>query len=236
MNDSTRVPARLDVSASQSLPSGGKTRQVLSRDESALALLRQDDVSLVVVSREPLRTKWGDHPTFAPAHGAHLSQTLTVGAGVDLACGSFGPIPVELVRSDIALLVRALTSVAKCRRANVVLDVVDDDACRKFHVDYVGVRAVVTYAGPGTEWVLEGGAIRRHLAMPFATVALANRSTVPDRRFVRRARTFDLVVMKGLASKGNEDRGVVHRSPPILRRRLRRLVLTVTAPPQPGAS
>lgn len=31
------------------------------------------------------------------------------------------------------------------------LEVVADDACRKFHVDYAAVRLICTFAGSGTE-------------------------------------------------------------------------------------
>lgn len=83
---------------------------------------------------------------------------------------------------------------------------VTDDACRKFHVDAVGLRLLCTCAGPGTEWLETDGRIRRMASM-------------------------EVAIFKGAAFSGAGPQ-VMHRSPPLSTGTLAgqsRLVLCVDA-------
>lgn len=208
-----------------------RKRQVIATTLDASTLLGDEGVNLVVVRRPELRARCGSFESFGDGHGAHLDLVLPANATCPrFECGAFGPVDAGVVRDDITSLVSALSRLSGGRRAKVTLGVVADDSCRRFHTDYVGFRAVVTYAGPGTEWVPDDAVVREHLGKPFASIAVANRNTVPDRRRVQRASPYDMVLMKGLAAKGNADGGLVHRSPPIQRKKRSRLVLVVTSP------
>jgi hypothetical protein len=115
--------------------------------------------------------------------------------------------------------------------------IVRTDKCRKFHADYVKLRLLVTYEGPGTLWVPEEGVSRAAMADRVPCPETDNARIVADpTRWVRQARVGDVVLLKGEAWPGNAGRGAVHRSPPLTSHSdgpeaARRVVLTLTAKP-----
>ncbi|MBS2012867.1 MAG: DUF1826 domain-containing protein [Deltaproteobacteria bacterium] len=115
---------------------------------------------------------------------------------------------------DVAEIVRTYFSIVRPTRAFVELAIVSDDACRRFHVDRVGYRFLVTYAGPGTEWL-----------PPSRPRSLRPEAASPSE--VARARTADVVAVKGDACPDDPGYGLVHRSPPIEQSGSRRLVLRI---------
>jgi len=90
---------------------------------------------------------------------------------------------------DVTKLALCFARVTGAVHARLRLEHVDDDACRKFHVDQVGYRLLCTYVGPGTEWLDEGG-ITRHMW------------------------PMEVAILKGSKVPGDGPR-VLHRSPPI---------------------
>lgn len=57
------------------------------------------------------------------------------------------------LRSDIALLAGEHAAITGDREVKIRLEVVESDACRKFHTDYVRVRTITTYLGQGTQGI-----------------------------------------------------------------------------------
>lgn len=109
------------------------------------------------------------------------------------------------------------------------LSLIGHDACRQFHFDYLRVRLIVTYSGPGTEWVPEEGVNRLALDHRWARAELAN-AHIAKPETVRQAHTGDVLLLKGAAWPENGARGAVHRSPPIREQGLRRLVFKLDTP------
>jgi Protein of unknown function (DUF1826) len=91
--------------------------------------------------------------------------------------------------ADFRRLAARFATLAASPDVRMRLEHVTDDACRKFHVDAVGLRLLCTYAGPGTEWIEPSGKIRRMT-------------------------TMDVAIFKGSAYAGAGPR-VLHRSPPL---------------------
>jgi hypothetical protein len=54
--------------------------------------------------------------------------------------------------ADIGLLLRRQAALTGDDRLRLRLEVIETDACRRFHADYVTLRLLCTYAGPGTQW------------------------------------------------------------------------------------
>jgi hypothetical protein len=63
--------------------------------------------------------------------------------------------------ADIGALAQLFAVVAGVRTVRLRLEHVDDDACRRFHVDAVRMRLLCTYAGPGTQWQDAHGRLHR---------------------------------------------------------------------------
>ncbi len=109
------------------------------------------------------------------------------------------------------------------------LEVVTTDKCRRFHADYKTLRAVCTYAGPGTEWVENTKVDRVALVdrCERTPMNVQNERIVPDRGAVQHASPGDVILLKGDGFGEHPAGGAVHRSPPIEAARLKRLVLTL---------
>jgi hypothetical protein len=95
------------------------------------------------------------------------------------------------------------------RSATLGLETLQDDGCRRFHVDRVRLRLLCTYLGPGTEWLIDDQVDRDALA--------AHR---PNEEILRQGvpqglEPFQVAILKGALYPGGAGCGQVHHSPPI---------------------
>jgi hypothetical protein len=197
-------------------------RKILERDVNVVAWQRPLPAALATaLGQSALTSVFG-------AHRPILGESLDVGPLLE-------GVQVEALRTglaqDLGMLVRAFADVVGTTRMQVGLDLVSDDKCRKFHSDYVGIRMLVSYAGPGTQWVEERHLRRAAMHHDSACVDAANRAIVPDDTKIRSAGLGDVLLLKGEAWPGNTGRGAVHRSPPIEGTGTTRLLFVATAPP-----
>ena len=82
------------------------------------------------------------------------------------------------------------------------LEVVDTDACRRFHTDYTTLRLLTTYRGQATQWIRVGS---------------------PDR--IEQMAAGEIGIFKG--RRLLDDPPILHRSPPIGDRGESRLLLVI---------
>src|SRR6056297_2933474 len=116
----------------------------------------------------------------------------------------------EMLCDDIAALAEIFGQVTGCDDLRLRLDVVQGDACRRFHVDNVPVRLLCTYRGRGTEYGLAGVA--------------------GDPDAVKRMAAGDAALFRGGTWPGAAPPRLVHRSPPIAGRGETRLLLVLDMP------
>jgi hypothetical protein len=129
--------------------------------------------------------------------------------------GDLPPRARSIVGEDVRVLAPLVARWTARKHVRVRLDPVRTDACRKLHHDYVAMRVLVTYFGPGTEWLEEEGADRSFLGRHDLDVATSNAHIVRDPARLHRAGTGDVLVLKGAAFPRTGDKGAIHRSPPI---------------------
>lgn len=135
----------------------------------------------------------------------------------------------DWVARDVERWGRRVAELTGVPRFHASFSQVIDDKCRKFHVDYVGLRLLVTYAGPGTEIAPDEIVNRTALDEPAHCYIEANEAILRDVSQVVHADVGDVVLLKGDRWPGNEGKAAVHRSPPVSERKLRRLVLTISS-------
>lgn len=141
-----------------------------------------------------------------------LAEDLTQAGYADTQCRS-------ALIEDITMLAGRFSSLLDIDDVHIRLEWVTGDACKKFHADFVTVRAICTYFGRGTEWTYG-------LAAPTAPSLLENIEQMP---------CGHVGVFKGrLRAPGLID--LLHRSPPIKGTGERRLLLVINAPVQTSAS
>ena len=107
----------------------------------------------------------------------------------------------ELWINDITKLAYAFSRITESKRVDLRLENIDNDACWRFHIDYVEVRLLTTYRGSTTEWVQP---------------AYAKQAINQQKEFsgpLERLDIDDVAIFKG---KGTAHaNGIVHRSPPL---------------------
>lgn len=115
--------------------------------------------------------------------------------------------------ADVDSLVSIFAEISGSDVLSVRLQRIDDDACWRFHRDYVPYRLLTTYRGPATEWVWP-----RH-----AQLALRDQRDFSGP--IERLSRHDVAIFEG--SRNDSERGLVHRSPPMSGGRDPRLLLCV---------
>ncbi|SFS69095.1 Protein of unknown function [Sulfitobacter marinus] len=105
---------------------------------------------------------------------------------------------------DIAAQAEIFTALMPSRYLRVRLDVIETNACRKFHIDAVTVRLVCTYRGTGTQY---------------------GNGAKPSRVFT--VPTGSPILLRGTLWPETPRSGLSHRSPPIEGTGETRLVLVI---------
>ena len=116
---------------------------------------------------------------------------------------------------DIRFWSEVLVELTGCRRVGLRLAVMDAPMCPRLHVDRVTLRLVITYVGPGTEFVSSHQVERSQLGHRSGHRVDDESSVLLEPGCIQGAKTFDVVLLKGEAWPDNEGAGAVHRSPPM---------------------
>lgn len=122
---------------------------------------------------------------------------------------------------DVRRLARLFAWATGARDLSIHVEALTHDACRLFHVDNVRGRLIVTYAGPGTQWLADTDTRRE--ALGSGDNNAVRRPGTP----IRRLHTGWVGLFKGERLPAMQGRGIVHRSAPIRATGRRRLVLKI---------
>ena len=124
-------------------------------------------------------------------------------------------IEETLLANDIALLAEKYADITNSNKIDIRLDVIQTDACWKFHLDRVNYRLVTTYIGEGTQYVSPKN----------ADDALEKQTDYNGP--IEEISEQDVAIFKGSCSK--KGAGIAHRSPPIKEKEGTRLLLCINA-------
>ena len=117
---------------------------------------------------------------------------------------------------NMAELVDMFCCLFDLKRAGLRLAILDKAMCPRFHVDRVPCRLVTTYQGLATEWLPNHAINRTKLGhgsngRPDSVSGLYVREAS-----VQQLSSGDVALLKGERWEGNEETGLVHRSPTLL--------------------
>jgi hypothetical protein len=200
-------------------------RAVLAEDILVFTAIYQADVNLVVYQR-PLMSEVSAYAEQLLRHTADFkfSRMLPVQAVLPTLAPMLPVLPgQQAFLDDIAYITDAFTTLLGCEDVGIRLEALSKQSCPRFHCDKVTCRLLLTYAGPGTQWLAESNVDRS---------AIAARSSEPtltacrDAALINQLNAGDIALLKGASWEGNEHGAVVHRSPPHLLQQ-QRLVLTL---------
>lgn len=140
---------------------------------------------------------------------------------------TLGSFPsTSALAEDIARLVDMFCCLFDLQRAGLRLTSLDHAMCPRFHVDQVPCRLVTTYQGMATQWLAHHAVNRSKLG--------AGNQGKPDEQSglfdqssdIQQLTQGDVALLKGERWEGNENAGLVHRSP-LVRSGQNRLLMTL---------
>ena len=85
--------------------------------------------------------------------GRFVLEPKLAGPCIEALFAAHGHAPCPSLRwlsQDVQTLAEQVTAIDRTERLRLRLEKVDDDACRKMHIDSVVARLICTYRGPGT--------------------------------------------------------------------------------------
>ena len=126
---------------------------------------------------------------------------------------SLGTSELPELSENISELVDMFCCLFDLKRTGLRLSALDKAMCPRFHVDRVPCRLVTTYVGAATQWLPHDTVDRTKLG--------AGNNGLPDDKSgiyrseqdIQQLSSGDVALLKGEAWLGNENAGLVHRSP-----------------------
>lgn len=201
------------MTAHQSLVRETSVGVSLATTPKGLAAIREPGCSAAIWKRQPLPAfqKWIDGlaPVQLPRARIMLRADTARDAMTDLseACALPDCEERKMLIDDVAALAAIFSSIVESRYLRLRLDVIDTNACRKFHIDAVTARLLCTYRGHATQY--GNGAKGDHPV---------NIHEVP---------TGSPMILRGTLWPSAASPGLLHRSPPIEGTGETRLVLVL---------
>ncbi|MGC4252729.1 MAG: DUF1826 domain-containing protein [Sphingobium sp.] len=148
---------------------------------------------------------------------------IAIASGIDICAQTLadamtgaGYPDAPALRRDIAMLARRHAAILGDSAVRIRLEVVETDACRKFHADHVKVRTITTYLGQGTQWIEAGS---------------PEGAGLPGGPSIRQLDEGAVAMFKGRLWQ--ENPAIWHRSPPIGGSGEQRLLLVIDSPLAP---
>ena len=201
-------------------------RQVLAHEPDDLQKILHPDVNLVYYKRPPDR----EIDTYIhllmqqPFKGINtvinMQNLVTVISDqlMDVGSASLGK---SRMQEDIIAMASVFFKITGAAHLRLILKIVADDACRKFHTDAYDLRLLCTYSGKGTEWVNDQFVNRKKLFYG------ENKDIIRDASKIRCMEPFEVAILKGEVPSRPNVKGIVHRSPPIEQDGEKRLLLRI---------
>ena len=173
---------------------------------------------------EQLQSSVNDFLAVNPTYERNL--TVTAKSAFSSVSDMLGADSQPELSEDITELVDMFCYLFDLKRAGLRLAVLDRAMCPRFHVDNVPCRLVTTYQGIATEWLPHQVVNRKKLGAGNAGLPDDQSGLFMNKGDIQQLKSGDVALLKGELWEGNENAGLVHRSPALVKGE-RRLLLTL---------
>lgn len=185
-------------------------------DPKVLADIYQEDVN-IAIWRRTISARLDDAVEVFLAASPRFETAITVSpdsAHARLSEATGGTAPAKLV-DNVAELVGMFCYLFGLRRAGLRLATLNRAMCPRFHVDRVLCRLISTYSGVATEWLPHGAVDRSKLGLGSNGRSDRDSGLFAKESDIQRLACGDVALLKGELWTGNDDAGLVHRSPAV---------------------
>lgn len=205
-----------------------KVRHAAYGNESrVLTDIYLDKTNIVIWQRELSESLKSSVASFLQANPSfQASMTVSPESALTSLSDSLAdPQQTELCE-NIAELVAMFCCLFELKRVGLRLTALDRAMCPKFHVDNVPCRLITTYQGAATEWLAHQFVDRNKLGVGSNGKPDHESGLYQNQHDIRQLNCGDVGLLKGELWEGNENAGLVHRSPALASGE-RRLLLTL---------
>ena len=127
----------------------------------------------------------------------------------------FGRFHFSALVDDVNELIDMFCCLFELNQVGLRMTVLREAMCPKFHVDHVPCRLVTTYGGIGTQWLPNKSVNREKLGIGSAGLSDQESGLYGNESDIRQMASADVALLKGEGWQGNQNAGLVHRSPAI---------------------
>ncbi|MCR9907538.1 DUF1826 domain-containing protein [Vibrio campbellii] len=185
-------------------------------EPTVLANIYQEDINIAIWRRQfdqPLADATNrfitSHPNFNKSLNVSPENAYEV-----LQYATDGQAPDVLLR-NIVELVDMFCYLFELEDAGLRLATLNSAMCPRFHVDQVPCRLVTTYHGTATQWLANNAIDRSKLGRGSNGLPDAESGLYNAENDIQHLSVGDVALLKGERWIGNENKGLVHRSPNI---------------------
>lgn len=221
----------MNLPLSQSLAFSTETLKIRhaiqSTDPTVLTRIYEEETNMAIWQRQLSQTLEDSvSELLKTSPKFKMSMTVTPHDALVNIQKSFGTKNLYDLSEDIANLVDMFCSLFDLKQAGLRLTALDQAMCPKFHVDKVPCRLITTYCNVATEWLPHQTVNREKLGAGSNGESDHKSGLFKSENNIQRLNCGDVALLKGENWEGNEDAGLVHRSP-VIESGQKRLLLTL---------
>ena len=191
------------------------SKAVIRQDPEALAEIYNDNTNIVIWRRQFSDQFENTVNEFVASRAApYISSILSPSEAPALLRKEMGK-SFGALANDVAELVDMFCCLFELQQAGLRMTVLRDSMCPKFHVDHVPCRLVTTYTGIATEWLPHHLVNRDKLGINSEGKADRESGLYQHESDIQRMASGEVALLKGEGWLGNQNAGLVHRSPAI---------------------
>ena len=209
------VPLGLELD-SCSVDRGKKRFASRSNEPAVLADVYQEHTNIAIWERELSATlKDSVEDVLTSNNGFETAMTITPQCALSSISEALGTTTRSELSKNIAELVDMFCCLFELKRTGLRLAALNRAMCPRFHVDRVPCRLITTYQGVATEWLPHQVVDRSKLGLGSNGQSDLDSGLFRHQRDIQQLNCGDVALLKGELWEGNENAGLVHRSPAV---------------------
>ena len=189
-------------------------RAALGNDPRVLTNLYLEETNIAIWQRHLSQTLKQSVDAFIQSNPTfQLSMTVAPETVLSSVGESLGDSSQLELCENIAELTSMFCCLFELKRVGLRLTVLDRAMCPKFHVDKVPCRLITTFQGTATEWLPHHAVNREKLGIGSHGQPDDLSGLYQNSDDIQQLGCGDVGLLKGELWAGNENAGLVHRSP-----------------------
>ena len=209
------VPLGLELD-SCSVDRGKKRFASRSNEPAVLADVYQEHTNIAIWERELSATlKDSVEDVLTSNNGFETAMTITPQCALSSISEALGTTTRSELSKNIAELVDMFCCLFELKRTGLRLAALNRAMCPRFHVDRVPCRLITTYQGVATEWLPHQVVDRSKLGLGSNGQSDLDSGLFRHQGDIQQLNCGDVALLKGELWEGNENAGLVHRSPAV---------------------